>query len=183
MFRLIRHGTAIGTHDLAFRRRPGFLNVDIAVDVLVKLGPIPLYRYMHRATETWRNGRLDAVRGQTSKNGYHLHMNAGRTRQGLAVEGSGTDPYIAPENALPTTYWNKAMLGRPLIGTQDGGLVRPRVTERGMEDVRRVSGRPVLARRYDLSGDLGYVLYDVADMWTGMSFDVADGSRISYEPL
>jgi hypothetical protein len=36
------------------------------------------------------------------------------TDAGLVVEGSGTRPYIAPENALPTTYWNPRMLLGPM---------------------------------------------------------------------
>jgi hypothetical protein len=44
----MRHGAPIGTHVMTFHGDGDGLIVDIAVDVLVKFGPIPLVRYTHR---------------------------------------------------------------------------------------------------------------------------------------
>jgi hypothetical protein len=111
-------------------------------------------------------------------------MSARRVEAGLRVEGSGTDPYIAPEDALPTSYWNAQMLRAPMIGTQDGMLVHPRVTEKPIEPVRLASGAETAVRCYSLTGDLVLDLwYDPESHWMGMRFVVADGSVISYERL
>lgn len=183
-FRLIRHGSAIGTHALAFHRLPDGLDVHIGVNALVKFGPIPFVRYTHANVESWRNGRLVGLDAHTDKNGTELSMHARRDWRGLAVDGSGTAPYVAPADALPTTYWNQAMLDGPMIGTQDGGLVRPKVVDKGMEQIELASGQPIAARRYELSGDLDLVVfYDLAGVWAGMSFSVADGSVIHYQRL
>jgi hypothetical protein len=183
-FRVMRYGTQIGTHALAFRRLSGGLDVHISVDVLVKYGPIPFVRYTHSNLESWRGNRLADVQARTDRNGTELHMRAWRTPPGLAVEGSGTRPYVAPANALPTTYWNPRMLDGPMIGTQDGVLVRPTVTEVGIEHVLLANGTTIPTRHYMLRGALKLDLfYDLDDLWAGMSFTVADGSLIRYERL
>jgi hypothetical protein len=181
-FRLIRHGDAIGTHTLDFSVQDDTLTVRIAVDVVYMFGPIPLVRYTHRNTEVWRGARLASLDAQTNKNGNLLHMSAHRTPTGLHVEGSNTEPYIAPEDAMPTTYWNARMLQSPMIGTQDGMLVHPRVTANQIEPVRLASGAEAAARCYNLSGDLSLDLwYDANRSWMSMRFGIADGSVITYE--
>jgi hypothetical protein len=182
-FQLMRHGGSIGTHRLEFQVAGGDLRVIIAVNVVVRLGPIPLVRYVHHAMETWQGGLLSGLQGQTNKNGTLMQMRAYRVAEGLRVEGSGTDPYIAPPDALPTTYWNMDMLWVPMIGTQDGGLVHPKVAERGVEPVRLASGGELPARCYNLSGDLELSLWYHEAAWVGMRFEVADGSVITYEKL
>src|SRR5271166_5909618 len=153
-FRLIRHGSAIGTHVATFRRDGEVLDIDIAVDVLVKFGPIPLVRYTHRNRETWQRDRLVGLSAETNRNGTRLRMSAHLTDAGLAVEGSGTRPYIAPGNALPTTYWNPRMLLGPMIGTQDGGLVKPVVALEPTGPIHLASGDDIHAKHYKLTDDL-----------------------------
>jgi hypothetical protein len=183
-FRLMRHGDAIGTHTLDFHVAGDMLDVDIAVDVLFTFGPIPLVRYNHHAVERWQGGRLASLTGHTNRNGTDMYMSAHRVTAGLWVEGSGTTPYVAPEDALPTTYWNARMLRGPMIGTQDGGLVHPKVTPKGVQPVKLVSGAERPATCYSLTGDLDLDLwYDAQNSWMSMRFSVADGSTISYERL
>jgi hypothetical protein len=183
-FQLMRHGDAIGTHTLNFQVTGDTLTVDIAVDVLFTFGPIPLVRYSHHAVETWQGSRLAALTGHTNRNGTDMYMSAHRVAEGLWVEGSGTHPYVAPEDALPTTYWNSRMLRGPMIGTQDGGLVHPKVTPKGVQPVKLVSGAERPATCYSLTGDLDLDLwYDAESRWMSMRFSVADGSTISYERL
>jgi len=183
-FRLIRHGDVIGKHTLDFQITGDTLAVQIVVDVLYTLGPIPLVRYNHQTVEVWRNGRLDSLTAHTNRNGTELHMAAHRVAAGLQVEGSGTRLYIAPDDALPTTYWNAHMLFVPMIGTQDGILVHPKVTEKPIEPISLASGTQTPARCYSLTGDLVLDLwYDAEERWMSMRFSVADGSVIRYERL
>ena len=181
-FRIMRHGNCIGTHALDFVSRGSVLDVDITVDVLVSLGPIPFVRYKHHARESWDGERLVGLSSHTDRNGRELSMEAARTASGLSVEGSGTQPYIAPPNAFATTYWRKASLFGPLIGTQDGGLVHPAISQPRPDPVRLASGAETAAHHYVLTGDLALELwYDSQDAWVGMRFEADDGSVISYE--
>ena len=183
-FRLMRHGAPIGTHTMNFHRDGDALTVDIAVDVLVKFGPIPFVRYTHRNQERWRRDRLVGFVSQTYRNGTKMHVQARRINSGVAVDGSGTSPYVAPDNALATTHWNSRMLRGPMIGTQDGMLVHPAVSLEPDERLRLASGEEIPAKHYKLSGDLNLELwYDVSDTWASMRFTVDDGSVITYERL
>jgi hypothetical protein len=183
-FRLMRGGEPIGTHALAFHRRPDGLDVFISVNVLVRVGPIPFVRYRHNGMERWRGGRLVMLGTNTDRNGTLLEMQAHRQPHGLHVTGSGTQPYIAPEEALPTTYWNRRLLHVPMIGTQDGGLVHPHVTDAGIEQIPVASGERIAAQRYELRGDLELTLYyDTAGRWAGLRFVPPVGGEVSYERL
>jgi hypothetical protein len=180
-FDLIRHGSSIGTHTLEFRADGDTLLVDIAVQVHVNFGPIPIAHYVHHGRETWSGDRLVGVQSRTDRNGRQLTMAATMNSQGLSVQGSGTSPYIAPRDAYASTYWRKASLFGPLIGIQDGTLNRPSIVEPGVEPVRLASGAQTRAQRYKLSGDMNVeVWYDESDAWVGMRFEVDDGSQITY---
>ena len=76
------------------------------------------------------------------------------------------------------------MLSVPMIGTQDGMLVHPRVRDLGTDPVQLAGGSRIPASRYSLRGDLDLDLwYDQTRTWAGMEFSVADGSVVHYERL
>jgi hypothetical protein len=181
-FHLIRHGDNIGTHTIRFDQQGNTLTVRIDVDVLVKLGPIPLVRYTHHAMEVWQDDRIQELEATTDKNGTKLYMSAHRTAAGLGVVGTAAQAYVAPEDALPTTYWNRRLLNVPMIGTQDGMLVHPVVRDLGQDPVAVAAGGRIPANRYSLRGDLDLDLwYDQTRTWAGMEFSVADTSVVHYE--
>jgi hypothetical protein len=183
-FSLIRHDSAIGTHTVRFSQQGDTLTILVDVEVLVKFGPIPLVRYTHHNIEVWQNNRIVELDSRTDKNGTNLYMSAHRTEAGLSVVGTAAKTYIAPENALPTTYWNKRLLSVPMIGTQDGMLVHPTVRDLGADPVTLAGGGKLPANRYSLRGDLDLDLwYDQTSTWAGMEFSVADGSVVHYERL
>jgi len=183
-FRLIRHGSEIGRHTVTFERRADSLAVQINVDVLVTLISIPIVRYTHRASETWRGDALYALTAETDKNGDHQRMSAQRSDEGLVVTGSKAARYVAPAAALPTSYWNKRMLDGPMISLEDGKLLRPKVEDRGSEDIRNAAGATIKATHYNLSGAFDVdVFYDQSDAWASLAVTVADGSEVRYERL
>lgn len=185
-FRIMRHGGQIGTHMVAFRPlSDGGLDVRFAVNVLVKLGPIPLARYVHHGVESWREGRLANLQTRTDRNGTDMQMRAWRTGAGLEVEGTDTTRYVAPPNALPTSYWNRRMLDGPMIGTQKGTLVTPQVTDLGGARIPLANGGMVAVRHYGVHGPGMNVdlYYDSQQIWAGLTFTVDDGSLITYQRL
>src|ERR1700744_4729136 len=73
-FRIIRKGSAIGTHVVDFTRDSDALTVNVAVDIAVGFGPIVLYRYTHRATEHWRGVALNSMHTETTEDGKHTRL-------------------------------------------------------------------------------------------------------------
>lgn len=183
-FRMIRHGDAIGTHRLTFTRDGDTLRVHILVEALVTLLSIPIVRYRHEAVETWRDGRLVGIVANTNKNGDHEWAKANMTEAGLEVTGSKTRPYVAPEHALPTSYWNKRILSGKMISLEDGVLLAPKVAAMRTDTIMLASGRQIAADHYNLSGPFNVDLwYDHTQTWAGMAVTVADGSEVRYERL
>jgi hypothetical protein len=181
-FRLLRNGERIGSHTLVFTPKADILTVTVAIDILVKLGPIPVYRYRHRATERWQDGSFIGIESQTDKDGTALRMRAERTGDGMVVEGSQTARYIAPPQTYPTTYWNKVMLQDRLINSEDGRLFTVTPRPLGEEDVRQ-AGNAIRARHYRIDGDLMLDLwYDTMGQWAHLVF-IKDGATIVYEKL
>lgn len=183
-FRMIRHGSDIGRHTLSFERQGDTLTVRIAVDALVSLLSIPIVRYTHRAVENWQGDTLVGLTGNTDKNGQKEWMNARRTSDGMVVLGSKTARYVAPEQAIATSYWNKRMLNGPMISLEDGVLLRPKVVERQPDPVPLASGSSVLADHYKITGSFNVdVWYDQTNTWAALAVAVADGSEVHYERL
>jgi hypothetical protein len=183
-FRLIRHGNEIGHHTLTFDQQGDVLTAHVAVDALVSLLSIPIVHYSHRATETWHGDTLVALSGETDKNGRKGWVNARRTDEGLVVLGSQTKRYLAPDDAIGTSYWNKRMLDGPMISLEDGVLLQPKVAARPAETIRLASGGTIPAEHYKLSGAFNVdVWYDQTDTWAGLAFEVADGSDVHYERM
>ena len=183
-FRMVRHGSEIGTHALTFSHDGEMLTVRIVVDALVTFASIPIARYSHRGVETWRDATLVQLTGDTDKNGTRNWVRAQRTDEGLVVLGSQTKRYISPGGAIPTSYWNKRMLDGPMISLEDGVLLSPKVADLRMESVRLASGQMISADHYSLTGAFAVDLwYDEQRTWAGMAMTVVDGSEVHYERL
>jgi hypothetical protein len=183
-FRIVRHGGQIGTHVIVFDRDGDALTVRSAIDVRVTLLSIPLASYTHRSTEVWQGTTLIGLAGKTDNNGEPEWMNARRTGEGLVVAGSATKSYVAPDSAIPVSYWNKRMLDGPVISLEDGVLSSPKVADLRTDSVRLASGREIPATHYSLSRPVDAdVWYDETDTWAAMMMTVVDGSEVRYERL
>ena len=181
-FRVVRNGSAIGTHVLTFARSGNGIDIHIAVDLAIGLGPFILFRYTLRGLEQWRDGAIVHVDGAVNDDGTPETMRADRDARGLWVEGSQAPRYLAPADALPATHWNMAELQAPWINMQGGRLLHPAVTRVGAESMTLPNGRTETATHYALSGDAKLDLwYDAEDQWSALGFVAKDGSVIRYE--
>lgn len=170
-FDVLREGAPIGTHRVTIVEADGETRVEIAIDLAVRFAFMTVYRYTHRARETWREGHLTALDAQTDDNGDRTRVEARAGADGLAVTGSG-GAYTAPADTIPTSYWNRDKVARHrLLDTQSGKLIdiaATRLTADASGATWRISG--------DLEADLAY---GPAGDWTALSF-VARGARIVY---
>jgi hypothetical protein len=164
----------------------GPLTVHIVVDIVVRLGPLPLYRYNHSNIETWVGDTLQGFAATTNDNGTRKQVVARRENGPLMVE-AGKLHYAAPLEAIGNTYWNPRTLKVPLIDTEEGRLLAPHVADQGVAPVQRADGRDITAQHYALSGDLAVELWYAdakpAPNWVALALTGRDGSRITYELL
>lgn len=181
-FRVVRDGDAIGSHVLTFARHDNGLDIRVAVDIAVSLGPIVVFRYTLRGLEQWRGGDVVHVEATTDDDGTPASMRADRTNGGLWVQGSKASRYLAPPNALPATHWNMAELDGPWINPQDGRLFHPRVARDGAAQIALADGRSEIANKFTVSGDVDMTLfYNTARRWSALHFAAKDGSQVRYE--
>lgn len=183
VFRVMRNGDDIGRHSVTFTGDAAQLQVDIAVDIRVGLGPFTLYRYGLRASERWRNGVLQEVSGTTNDDGTKHFVKAQRQNDRLSVEGSAGAAYVAPVGSIAASHWNRAELAAPMVNIQDGALLDFKVTSKGAAQVS-ARGRQVLADHFVLQGKENLeIWYDSAGVWVRLTAVGRDGSVITYEQI
>jgi hypothetical protein len=181
-FDVMRKGSKIGTHLLTFDQQGDNLTVHVDVELRVGLGFIVLFRYSHHATEVWKGGQLVSLDTVTNDDGAPNTVTGRRTADGFKVEGTKAHLYTAPEDALPATHWNRKMLDGPMINTQDGRLLRPKITPMGNDLIPVAAGAKIRAQHFALSGDaILDTYYDGTPNWVGLNFKAGDGSLILYE--
>jgi hypothetical protein len=180
-FDIWRKGQKIGAHSVSFQGDGQDFTVAINAELLVKIGPIPVFRYHHRASEVWRGGRFAQFESHTTTNGAEEHASAIRVADGVTVNTSRGQVLHAPPNALPLTHWNAAVLDGPVINPQYGQLPHERVTRTTGDTVRLADGRKVSATRYVVTGDADFTdWYDAEGVWTALTAKAPDGSMFDY---
>lgn len=178
-FEVWRKGQKIGAHSVGFHGDDAAMTVAIAAEMLVKLGPIPVFRYRHQASETWREGRFATLESHTASNGKVEQVSAERSETGVEITAGGKTVQ-ASARACPLTHWNCAVLDGPLFNPQTGLVVREAMS-RTADTVELADGRTVNATRYQLRGDAEIVdWYDPTGAWAALRGKVGDGSWIEY---
>jgi len=177
-FRAFRNDSPLGSHVVTFANRGPDLIVTSAIDYLVKLGPITLFRYTLRSNETWRDNTLMAVRSETNDDGKTDFMRADRTGDSLAIDGSKTGRYTAPPGAIAASHWNPREVDAPMISPQSGELLTFTINGRRPETA---PGLNVPAQRISLTGPNELDLwYEPSGTWASLRAVARDGSIITY---
>ncbi len=174
-FRLIRNGTAVGTHQVTFRDlEGGVLEARSLVQVAVTLVGITVYRYRHETVESWRGERLVALTSRMDRNGTAGFCEARAEGGQLLLRGTAGEARL-PATAAPLTWWRRATLAvdGPLFDPRQGMVVAPQLTR---------SALPGGGLRVVLVGGEGAdIAYDGAGTWVGFATTGEDGSAVRYE--
>lgn len=168
-FAVFRNGARVGEHHMAFSGDPASPTVTTDVQMLVKLGPVPVYRYIHHAVERWASGAFASLETTTNGNGKLQKVSARRTETGVVIE-AGKGRIIGPAGAAPFTHWNPEVFGRPLFNPQEGQMLKVTATRKGA--VWSVRGEAEIDDTYDAAG-----------VWTALRGKLKDGSTMEYRRL
>jgi hypothetical protein len=180
----MRDGTRIGTHALTFQKSGDGLNVRIDVEIAVYFGPIRLFHYNHKNLERWRGGQLESMDAATDYDGTPAFAILRRENGQIVAQGSKAARYDAPANVLAATHWNKAELSVPMVNPENGVLLRPAISDAGVDNVALASGAKVPAQHYAWRGADTLDLWYAADSsWTALTAVTKDGTRLLYERL
>lgn len=181
-FAVIRNGSKIGEHHIAFTRAGDALTTQITVDLLVKMLDIDMFRYTLSAQEHWSNGAFQAVASKVNYNGTPLSVEAARANAGFKVQGTKVQPYVAPPSMMALSFWNKAMLMAPVLNLQTGHTDFVKSTSPGWNNVPTANGGTILAQAFVQSGVLHETIwYDEHGQWSALLFD--HKGHIQYEKI
>ncbi|MDP1618784.1 DUF6134 family protein [Phenylobacterium sp.] len=182
-FAVFRGKDKVGEHLMRFTRNGSGLMVNTEVEMRVRLGPIPVFRYAHTATERWRDDSFASLTTRTDTNGKIEQVKAEATGAGIAIEGPG-GRLTAPASAAPLTHWNALALEGPLFNPQLGKIMKIRTARAGRESVQLADGRSVPATRWTIRGEAEIDnWYDTAGAWAGLRGKLEDGSTMIYRRI
>lgn len=180
-FTVLRNGDPVGTHTVDLRPGEAGTTVEIETKVVVKVAMIPVYRFEHRGTERWRDGRLTELASRTNDDGDHhsLEVRDAGT-DSLDVVGDGKHSSVG-RTIVPASLWNRATIAQNvLLNSLDGRRMAVTVRDLGSEAVA-VRGQPRPARHYSLTGELQRELwYDETGLLVQVAFKGKDDSDIRY---
>src|SRR5690606_29334925 len=111
-FAAFRNGVRVGDHEIRFTRDGATVTATTEVALLIRVGPVPVFRYAHSARETWRDGRFAELDSTTVGNGKRERVGARRTPGGVVLE-THAGRLAAPADAAPLTHWNTAAFAGP----------------------------------------------------------------------
>ncbi len=171
-FRILREGSQIGTHRVAFAEAEGGLTARTDVDVVVRLVGITVFRLTHRFAETWSQGRLRLVTSRRDRNGTITEMTARAAEGAILVTGT-EGPQRLPAGAAPLTWWDQARLVGPLFDNVTGKPLRLAFAREAL---------PGGGTRWATTGEEeSEARYATDGTWTGWRTKAEDGSIVTYE--
>ena len=183
-FTVYRNSSPIGHHRFDFRPKGEFLEVEIDVDLEIKVTFITVFKFTHVASETWENGRLVRMNSETDDDGDIYKLAVQQTNKGMLVKVNGEEHW-APTDILPSNLWNRAILKEDKILHPILGRVLPlTVTKLGLRAVEVPGNATVKAEGFKIDGGIEFQ----RELWYGpdgrlveVGFNAPqDGSRITY---
>ena len=169
-FQVFRNGSKVGEHVVAFTGDDSARTATTNVNMTVKIGPVPVYKYKHQAIEKWIDGKWASCDTTTNGNGKVTTV-AARQMGGYVQINGPAGAVRGPANALPFSHWNQGNFGKPLFNQQEGKMLKVTCTQVG-------------AGHWQVRGEAQIDdVYDAAGNWTGLKGKLEDGSDMEYRRI
>lgn len=179
-FDVLRDGTLVGEHTVAFSNDGADLVVDTQFRIAIKFLMFTAYTLDYTSSGQWRDGKLNVLKARTDDDGTVGIVTAERLQNKIKIVDPNGEVAMAG-NILPTNHWNVAVTkSTAVLNTITGKVNNVKMIDLGMETIVAEGGE-IDARRWMYSGDLtNEVWYDAEGRWVKMQFDGKDGSSIEY---
>jgi hypothetical protein len=180
LFDVLRDGTPVGFHRVAFTRDTEGLAVNSQFELEVDFLFFTAYRYSYRSQARWQNDQLVSLEAHVDDDGTASKLQAVRGKNGLTVARAKTR-YTIEQPIYPTNHWHPGVIGETrVLNTLTGRINDVTIRPQGRQLIPTEAG-DVMAMRFVYSGDLqNEVWYDDAGRWVKMRFLGRDGSTIEY---
>jgi hypothetical protein len=167
-FQVRCNGNPVGHHTVVVTRHDDQTDVHVDIALAVHVAGLELYRYRHVSQELWRDGKLVSLESSTDDDGEPLTLSVHRDGDGHLVAQNAEGKHVLPDDVVPTSYWNPALLTRSeVLDSQSGKLMKVAITQ-------QPDGS------YKMSGDLRIQLNYQQGRWSGLHFSYI-GADVDYE--
>jgi uncharacterized protein DUF6134 len=166
-FAVLRNGAKIGEHHVAFAADGPALTATTEATMVVRIGPVPVFRYHHHAVETRRDGEFSSLETSTVTNGKAEHVVAERTSGGIRIDCSyGKTTLSAAAN--PLNHWDQQIFAGPVFNPQTGKIMSVRFA-------RPAPGHWTIRGEAEIDD-----YYDETGAWQALTGKLDDGSKVEY---
>jgi hypothetical protein len=124
----------------------------------VKMLGVTLHREDAQRTERWQGNRLVSFNGVTNK-GSGATVLKGEARGNSFVINSPTGTITAPATVHPANPWSANFLNSNTMMRPDSGKLEKVNVSGGQQAVVTIDGKPLRARKYEVSGDGRYTVW------------------------
>jgi hypothetical protein len=169
-FAVFRNGSKIGEHHVSFSGDDAGLTAVTDAIMVVKIGPIPVFRYHHHAVEKHAAGVFATLETNTITNGKDERVEAERAGGCIRVDCSyGKTTFAADTN--PLNHWNEQIFAGPVFNPQTGKIMKVRTVKVG-------PGHWTIRGEAQIDD-----YYDEAGVWQSLTGKLDDGSKVEYRRL
>ena len=166
-FTVLRNDTKIGEHHMSFASDGQALTVTTEATMTVKLGPVPVFKYLHHAVEKRTDGAFTSIETTTQTNGKAQRLNAEASGGVIRIDGT-SGKLTAPAGSNPITHWNPAIFSGPLFDPQNGKMMKVKTAKVGAGHWQ-IRGQTEIDDYYDDAGN-----------WQSLKGKLDDGSMVEY---
>jgi hypothetical protein len=167
-FAVFRNGAKIGEHHVAFAGDGPALTATTDAVMVVKIGPVPVFRYHHHALEHRNDGVFASLETSTTTNGKDEHVVAERTGGAIRVDCPSGKTMLSGD-ANPMNHWNQQIFsGGPLFNPQTGKLLKVHTAKAG-------PGHWTIRGETEIDD-----YYDEGGAWQSLTGKLDDGSKVEY---
>lgn len=122
----------IGVHRFRIADDGAMRVVDSEATFDVSILRVPVYRYRHSNTETWRNGCLKRIDSETDANGTPYTVDLSKTAAGYTIVTSSETRVHEVGCMMSFAYWDKRFLQQQrLLNTQTGEVIAVEIQSLG----------------------------------------------------
>lgn len=180
-FEVFLDDTAIGYHHFVLHDKGAERELSSEARFNVKLLFVSAYRYVHGASERWRDNCLISLSARTDDNGKELTVGAEQQGERVTITTVRGRETVAG-CVMSFAYWNPQILRQArLLNSQTGQYEAVRINAIGEETIN-VRGAPVKARRYRISGPKHPIdlWYGPDDNWLALQSALDRGRTLHY---
>jgi hypothetical protein len=180
-FTVSRDGAPIGEHRVAFRQQGTRLEIDSATELKVTFAMIPVFRFSHRRSEVWEDGRPLLIAAHTDSNGDKLDITLRPEGQGYIRTVNDRVDRLDPSTGV-LAIWNRdTMEAEPGVFASviEDDMLEVAFSYIGRETLT-IAGLELAVDHYRMDGD------EERDIWFDRDGQVArvtfprDGAEIEY---